>query len=159
MSADPGRHVPGRTAQGQTEDSGKGAASFVLDSFAVLAYLNDEPGRDRIEAVLTAAGRRECRVHASMINIGEVLYITEREVSLSQAQAVMGALDQLPIEIIQAARQAVLAAAHIKANYRLSYADAFAVVASQATGATIVTGDREFTTVAHLVNVEWLPAS
>ena len=94
-----------------------------------------------------------------MINIGEVLYITEREVSLTQAQAVLGALDQLPIEIMQADREAVLAAAHIKANYRLSYADAFAVAAAQSIAGTILTGDPEFCAVAHLISLEWLPIS
>ena len=146
-------------AQGQAQACKQSTARFVLDSFGLLAYLNNEPGRDRVQAVLVAASRGECRVYASMINIGEVLYITEREVSLTQAQAVLGALDQLPIEIMQADREAVLAAAHIKANYRLSYADAFAVAAAQSIAGTILTGDPEFCAVAHLISLEWLPIS
>jgi len=52
--------------------------------------------------------------------------------------------------------QRVLAAAHIKAHYPLSYADAFAVALAQELDATVVTGDPEFKTAESLVPVLWL---
>jgi predicted nucleic acid-binding protein len=57
---------------------------------------------------------------------------------------------------LPADEQTVFAAAHIKANYTLSYADAFALVAAQTLGSTLITGDPEFSTVEELVNIEWL---
>jgi len=129
---------------------------FVLDSFALLAYLGDEHGRERVEAVLAAAARDECSTCVSVINLGEVLYITERERGLAQAQAALAALDQLPLRVLPADREAVLAAAHVKANHRLSYAGSFAVATAQALGATVLTGDPEFASVGSLVSVEWL---
>ena len=56
-------------------------------------------------------------------------------------------------------RAVVLGAAHIKARFRISYADAFAVVAAQDHGAVVMTGDPEFGPLAGagLVTVEWLP--
>jgi predicted nucleic acid-binding protein len=53
----------------------------------------------------------------------------------------------------------VLAAAHVKARFALSYADAFAVVAARDHDASILTGDREFAPVvaAGIVSVDWLP--
>jgi len=65
-------------------------------------------------------------------------------------------LDQLPLRVLPADREAVLAAAHVKANHRLSYAGAFAVATAQALGATVLTGDPEFASVGSLVSVEWL---
>ncbi len=55
-------------------------------------------------------------------------------------------------------RWTVLAAAHIKARYRISYADAFAVVAAQEHDGVLVTGDHEFRSVAddNLLRVESL---
>jgi ribonuclease VapC len=129
---------------------------FVLDSFALLAYLGDEHGRERVEAVLAAAARDECSTCVSVINLGEVLYITERERGLAQAQAALAALDQLPLRVLPADREAVLAAAHVKANHRLSYAGSFAVATAQALGATVLTGDPKFASVGSLVSVEWL---
>ena len=129
---------------------------YILDSFAALAYLGGEPGMERVEAILRDATHQRCRVAMSVINLGEVLYITEREVGLAQAQEALAALEQLPIDILPATRERVLAAAHIKANFRLAYADAFAVAGAQELGGIVLTGDPEFEEVEQLVGVEWL---
>lgn len=129
---------------------------YVLDSFAVLAYLNGEIGGERVQMILEEASKGQIQVMLSIINFGEVLYITEREVGLVQAQAALAAIEQLPIEILPATKEAVLAAAHIKANYPVAYADAFTIVAARESSATIITGDPEFHAVQELVEVEWL---
>ena len=132
------------------------ASRYVLDSFALLAHLGDEAGAARVRAVLKAASLGRAQVFVSAINLGELVYITERERGLVQAQMALNAVEQLPIQILEATRERVLAAAHIKANHALSYADAFVVAAAQEMGATILTGDPEFRTVEALVSVEWL---
>lgn len=131
-------------------------SAFVLDTFALLAYLRDEPAAARIEKVLADAGKEKCRLFASIINLGEVLYITERRGGISKAQDALALIRQLPIQILSADEQAVLSAAHIKANFVLSYADAFAVAAAILESAVILTGDPEFETVESIVKVEWL---
>ena len=131
-------------------------AAFVLDSFALLAYLNGEKGMERVREVLRKAVAGRCRVAMSLINLGEVLYIVERECGLPQAQLTLAVAEQLPIEIVPPSRETVLAAAHIKANFRLSYADAFAVALAQEKGATILSGDPEFREVEGILPVEWL---
>ncbi len=130
--------------------------AFVLDTFALLAYLQDERAGARIEKVLEDAGKEKCRLFASIINLGEVLYITERRGGASKAQDALALIRQLPIEILPADEQAVFAAAHIKANHALSYADTFAVAAALRQKATVLTGDPEFKSVEQLVKVEWL---
>ena len=132
------------------------AAVFVLDSFALLAYLDGEEGMERVRNILVKASQELCRVMHSVINLGEVLTITEREVGLTLAQAVLASVEQLPIEILPATKEAVLAAGHIRANYSVAYADAFAVAAAIEFGGTVLTGDREFEHVEGLVKVEWL---
>jgi predicted nucleic acid-binding protein len=131
---------------------------FILDSFAVLAYLAGEPGMSRVQEVLEAAVRGEHRTGLSWINLGEVLYITEREVGLAQAQAVLAAIEQLPIQFLDVTKERVLAAAHIKANYRVAYADAFAIAAAKELGGTVLTGDPEYESITALVPVEWIDA-
>ena len=131
-------------------------ARYVLDSFALLAFLLGEAGMLRVKTVLNAADRRECRVYVSWINLGEVLYITERGQGLQRARATLARLQALPIQPLEATPRAILDAAHIKATFRLSYADAFAVVAALEKKATVLTGDPEFKSVEELVQVEWL---
>jgi predicted nucleic acid-binding protein len=130
--------------------------AFILDTFALLAYLRDEPAATHIEKLLENAGQGKCRLHLSIINLGEILYITERRGGVTKAQDALAVLRQLPIEVLPADEQTVFAAAHIKANYTISYADSFAVAAAQTVDGMIVTGDPEFGAVEGLVNVEWL---
>ena len=112
----------------------------------------------RVEAVLHAARRRQAHVYLSSINLGEILYVSERERGLPLVQRVLAAIEQMPISIVEAMRERVMAATHIKANNRLSYADAFAVAAAQEFNAVVLTGDPEYVTVerAGLITVEWL---
>jgi ribonuclease VapC len=130
--------------------------TYVLDSYALLAYLGGETGMRRVREVLSDATQDRCQVLHSIINLGEVLYITERELGLVPAHAALAAVEQLPIEILPATKEVVLAAAHVKANYRIAYADAFAVVTAQDYTATLLTGDKEFEQVNELVIIEWL---
>jgi len=129
---------------------------YILDSFALLSYLSDEPGRGRLEDVLSTAEAEQCTLQLCIINFSEVLYIAERHRGLVKAQIVQALIEALPIEIVAASRNLVLGAAHIKANYALSYADAFVVELAQQTNGTILTGDPEFQTVEELVKIEWL---
>lgn len=133
------------------------SSTFVLDSYALLSYLQDEPAGTRIEKLLENARREKARLLLSLLNLGELLYITERRGGIIRAQDVLALIRQLPIEIVPADEQLVLTAAHIKANHPLSYADAFVVAVALQEAATILTGDPEFQAVETLVNVEWLP--
>lgn len=130
--------------------------AYLLDSFALLAYLDDETGKTRVQDLLAQADSGTCRVMMSLINLGEVLYIVERERGLTAAQSILALVESLPIELLDASRERVLDAAHVKANYPLSYADAFAVVAGIQEKAIILTGDPEFKAVEALVSVEWI---
>jgi predicted nucleic acid-binding protein len=132
---------------------------YVLDSFALLAYLGGEAGEARVKAVLTDADRGLCETFLSIINYSEIIYIAEREQGLNAARKAIAAVDQLPITVLPADRELTFAAAHVKAQYPISYADAFAIAAAQQTGATILTGDPEFRNVEHLTHIEWLPSS
>jgi predicted nucleic acid-binding protein len=133
--------------------------AFILDTFALLAYLGDEPAATRIERLLDTARQGRCRLYLSMINLGELLYMTERRGGVTKAQDTLALIHQLPIEILPADEQAVYDAAHIKANYTVSYADAFAIAGARSIRSTVVTGDPEFSTVEEVVNIEWLQNS
>lgn len=136
-----------------------GPAVYVLDSFALLAYLGGERGVARVREILAGSAQGQFRAYLSLTSLGEVLYIIERERSLPKAQQALAAIEQLPLEILPASRDAVLAAAHVKARFPLSYADAFVVAGAQEHDATILTGDPAFAAVQSLVRIEWLPGS
>lgn len=130
--------------------------AYVLDSFAIQAYLQDEPAAPRIEELLVSAEKEKCRLALSLINLGEVLYIAERQGGTPKAHDILRLIGSLPIQIIPADEEMVFAAAHIKANYPLSYADAFAAAVAQNLNGTLLTGDPESKALEEFIEVEWL---
>jgi ribonuclease VapC len=129
---------------------------YVLDSFALLAYLGGEVGEGRVKEILNDVSQANSRALLSLINLGEVVYITERERGLAKAQEVLAIIEQLSIEILNVDRQSVLGAAHIKAHYPVAYADAFAITAAQMHDGVLVTGDPEFEVVKDIIRIEWI---
>src|SRR6266498_4903472 len=127
------------------------STAFVLDSFALLAYLQDEPVASRIEKLLENAGKEKCHLFLSIINLGEILYITERRGGVAKAQDALALIRQLPIKIVAADEQIVFVAAHIKANHSVSYADSFAIAIGIQENATVITSDPEFHAVENIV--------
>ena len=67
---------------------------------------------------------------------------------------VLAFIQSLPIKILPADNQIILAAAHIKANYPISYADTFVEAAAQKVNRTIMIGDPVFEEVTKLAKIE-----
>jgi ribonuclease VapC len=131
--------------------------NIILDSYAVLVFLQGEPGVERVKKFLVAAQTGEIQVYLPVVNLGEIIYIIERRLGLDEAQSALSAIKQLPLAIFPADEENVLAAAHIKAQFPVSYADAFVIAAALTLDAVILTGDPEFDAVKELVELEKLP--
>lgn len=129
---------------------------YVLDTFAVMAYLRGETGGEAVRDLLRRAHNKEVALSLCLVNYGEVLYMTERKGGLEAAQEAIRIVEQLPLEVAPVGRALTFAAAHIKAHHPISYADVFAVALAQELEATVVTGDPEFRSVEGLVPVQWL---
>lgn len=128
---------------------------YVLDSYALLAMLEDQPGAERVAEIISSPGGA---VYLSVINLGEVLYIVERRRSTQAASEVAGAVVATEeIQLVDATFERTQIAANVKARGGLSYADCFAVALAQETGGTIITGDPEYAKVEKEIRVEWLP--
>ena len=129
---------------------------FVLDSYALIAHLEDETGGKRVREILRQSANGDEKAYLSMISFGEVAYITEREQGIHAAHRAIGLVDQLPITVVPATRSRVFAAARIKATTAVAYADAFAASAAQEFRATLLTGDPEFRALETTTLIEWL---
>jgi len=130
---------------------------YVLDSFALLAYLQDELGAVQVTRVLDSGQAKEAAVWMSIVNLAEVLYIVERKHGLDKTLETIGTIDKLPLQVVDVHRTRAFSAAHIKAQHALSLADAFAVALAKEKNALLVTGDPEFEAVAKEITIEWLP--
>lgn len=131
-------------------------SGIVLDSFAVLAYLQAEKGAQQVKELLHQAANGQLTVLMTVINLGEVYYITSRVYGQERAEEVLAMLKHLPIKLVVVDEKLTLEASRIKAKHPLSYADAFTVALAQRHGISIVTGDPEFSCIENLVSVKWL---
>jgi len=129
---------------------------YVLDSFALLGYLQAEPSHARVKEVIATAAEGRAELFLCVVNYGEILYQVERRRGPWAVKQTVAIIDRLPVTVVDANRSLTFAAAHIKAGHTISYADAFAVALAQAQGATVLTGDPEFKEVEHLIPLEWL---
>lgn len=132
--------------------------SYVLDSFALLAFLQKEPGSARVNEFLEKAQKKQATVFFSEISLGEVYYILIGALGLEEANVMLAHILALPITIASVARNGVLAAAQYKARGAISYADCFVVALAVEARATIVTGDREFRAFEKDVDILWIDA-
>lgn len=129
----------------------------LLDSFALLAYLNKEANFEKVKQILAQAQQSDAFVLMNEINIGETYYILSRKRGVQQAEYFLDTiLPGLPITPVANDFESVLGAARIKAEYPLSFSDCFAVSNARRDNAIIVTGDPEFKNVEHIVEIEWL---
>lgn len=128
----------------------------VLDAYSVIAYLEREPGYERVEACLERALHDRQPAWLCVVNWGEVYYNTMRESGVDKAEAASQIIGTLPIELVPVDLDLTRQAACYKAAHRMSYADCFAAALAKLRGATLVTGDREFKQVEKDIKLLWV---
>lgn len=130
--------------------------NYVLDTFAVMAYLQEEKGQERERELLVSAQKGNAVVRLSLINWGELVYTIEREQGTKVANQLVQDIDRGPFVLEQVSRGRIAAAARIKSSHSVSYADAFAIALAKELDATLVTGDPEFKALEKEIDILWL---
>jgi predicted nucleic acid-binding protein len=129
---------------------------LVLDSWPLLAYIQNEPAADAVEAVLAEASRSAQPMWISSINLGEFWYALARRRSPSFADQQIEAIKELGIERVDADWPLTLQAAHFKSRHKLSFADGFAAALAKSRNALLVTGDAGFRALEKEIRIHWL---
>jgi predicted nucleic acid-binding protein len=133
-------------------------ATKVLDSWALIAFLEDEPAAEAVEKLLALAAAEKHKLLLSVVNWGEIYYNTMREISQEAAEQQARAVATLPIDIVGVGEDLTIArqAAIYKATHKMSYADCFAAALAKVKGAELITGDLEFKEVQKEITILWL---
>jgi len=129
---------------------------YVLDSFALIAFFEDEPGADKVAGILRDINGKKSYGFMSLINWGEIYYNTMREGGIEEAEKVIKQFNKHSIQLIDADRDLTYRAAKLKAKYHIAYADCFAAALSIKLKAAVVTGDPEFERLSHEVTIFWV---
>lgn len=134
----------------------KKAKAYVLDTWAVIAYLEDEPSGEQVEELIATAHEEQIPIYMSVVNVGEVWYTLAREVSEEEADASVKSLRDLRIQFEDADWTLTQEAARFKSQQKMSYADCFAAALAKSKKADLVTGDNEFKPLDGEIRVSWI---
>ena len=132
------------------------AKAIVLDSWSIMAYLEDEPAAEKVEEIIAEAHEEGIPLLLTVVNAAEVWYISARESSEEAADQTLKELRQLGIEFVDADWELSLAAARFKVKGKISLADCYAAALAKTKKADLVTGDPEFKQIESSVKVLWL---
>jgi len=130
--------------------------TYVLDSYALMAFFQGETSAVQVRNLIHEAQRRECVLKLSSINWGELYYVGVRYKGKASADQMLAVLEQYSIEVVDIDRPMVYQAAVFKSQYALSYADCFAAALAKKEEASLITGDPEFKIMAHEIRILWL---
>lgn len=128
----------------------------VLDTYALIAYLDKEPGYEEVAKLFEECVAKDREVFACVVNWGEVIYHALRSGGENMAKLAEDTMRALPLQIEEANKDLTLQAAHLKAFNKMSYADCFAAALAMKRKCELVTGDKEFKQVEKNIKIRWL---
>jgi len=131
-------------------------ATKVLDSYALMAFLEDELGADHVKDLILKAEENRVNLLISVVNLGEVWYSIARTNSSEVADQYIGEIEGMAIEVVDADWNLTRQAATFKVNGNISYGDCFAAALAKSHKAELVTGDKEFKVLDGEIKISWI---
>ncbi len=130
--------------------------AYVLDAWAVMAYLEDQLAAEAVEALIIDAHERQIPLLITVINAAEVWYAIARNASETRANQRLSDIAELGVHFVPADWSLALEAARFKSKHKMSLADCFAAALAKQNQAELLTGDPEFKQVSEDVRIHWL---
>jgi len=131
-------------------------ATKVLDSYALMAFFEDEPGADTVRSLISKAVEGSVNLAMCVVNLGEVWYSIARTNSTETADQYVHEIKGMAIEVVDADWLLTRQAAAFKVNGNISYGDCFAAALAKAKKAELVTGDKEFKSLEGEIKISWI---
>ena len=129
---------------------------YIFDSYAWIAYFRKEEGFDRIAGLLDCVDQQKSKLITCGINLGEVYYMLLRKQNEEKAKFAIETILQLPVNVVIPDFELILLSAKIKAKFKISYADAFAIQVCMKEKGILVSDDPEIHNLKDLLGFECL---
>jgi len=130
--------------------------AVVLDSWATIAYLEDEEAAEKVADIIADTHEQQVPLLMTVVNAGEVWYIVARQTSAGDADASIKQLRDLGIEFVDADWSLAKDAGYFKSKNKMSFADCFAAALAKQRKAHLATGDPEFNQIESEITITWL---
>lgn len=130
--------------------------TYVLDANAVLDFVEDGSGAERMEQLLKDALHWSTPLLMSVVNWGEVFYVLWQRRGEEKARQTMGSLPRLLIQLVSVDLPLALKAGELKAVHKIPYVDCIAAALAMLNNATLVTSDRDFEKLGRHADILWI---
>jgi PIN domain nuclease of toxin-antitoxin system len=132
--------------------------TYVLDSSAILRYLDDEAGAARVAEIIKSHLAGRCETIISALHWGEVAGITCKTHGSRAMELVLSRLSAFGFQIVAADAERAVRASLIKLKREIPYVDAFGVeLAADSSDRVFVTADFDFKPATRDATIEFLP--
>ena len=130
---------------------------YVLDACALLALLRNEQGADVVAVALNGANNGEAILTMHRVNLLEVFYDLYRSVGKEKAEQILSEITKRPINInAEITDEIFKEAGRLKASYKISLADSFALAQTIAFDGELLTADHhEFDLIEERENIRF----
>lgn len=133
--------------------------TYVLDSSAVLRYLEDDAGAARVSEIIESHLQGKCEAMIAAPQWGEIAGITCKKRGRKAMGLTLSRLSAFGLQVVAADAECAVRAALVKLERDLPYVDAFVVeLAMQGPDRVLVTADFAFKPASRLAKIEFLPA-
>ena len=131
---------------------------YVLDSSAVLRFIDREAGAERVKAIFQSCAGGQAESCISAVQWGEIAAVQRRRSGAREQERVLANLIELQLRVVPATAERAVRAAELRVDHKMSNADSFAIeLAMDSPDHVLVTADYDFKEVADLARIEFLP--
>lgn len=130
---------------------------FILDTSALITYIENEEGNDQIESLLLQALEQQIRLLISVVSTIEVFYISLQEQGQEVALERLKLIQILPLEQVDVDSSFIQIIGELKATKYLSRADCCIAGLAKAMDAILIHKDPEFEQIENEVQQLKLP--
>lgn len=132
--------------------------TYALDASAILRYLDNEAGADRVEEIIAGHLKRTGKVAVLTIHWGEIAGCVDKHHGSNMLAIVMSRLASFHFDLIPISADRAVRAAVLKADKKIPYVDAFGVeFAASSPDHVFVTADFDLNAGDGEARIEFLP--
>jgi len=134
-------------------------SAYVFDANAILDYVFNGINAPTVRDILKQTGKKDVNLLISSAQVGEVYYEVARRKGADLAKETLKRLEDLGFQFSDFTPERATAAADLRLECHLAFADSAAAGLAIEQNAVVVTADKDFEKVEKRVKIQWLKGS
>ena len=128
----------------------------VLDSHALMLFLEKEKGYEKIQKFLFSAVEKDEPLLMTSVDYGDFYTVVLRECTKEKVEELELTFNNLPIRVVDIDAILSREAAKLRAEKKISLANSFAAALTKLRRGELITADKEFKNVESDIKISWV---